>query len=134
LRAVLHAVNNKLVSDVAEEDYNLTDTYDYRIQGSYRGFPDLRFLLTPMPTVEQSQHQQWITRTAAWIADHWKMPPSVAVEDLYYPIPYNPNIATLTNLFDETPARILEPYIPVADAILACLPQEEVTKRFHPRW
>jgi hypothetical protein len=94
-------------------------------QRSYRGFPDLRFVLTPMPAVDQSQQQQWITRTAAWIADHWEMPSSVVVEDLYYQIPYNPYITTLTNLFGEMPAGILEPYIPVADAISASLPLEE---------
>jgi MinD-like ATPase involved in chromosome partitioning or flagellar assembly len=94
-------------------------------QRNYRGFPDLRFVLTPMPAVDQSQQQQWITRTAAWITDHWVMSSSVVVEDLYYQIPYNPSITTLTNLFGEMPAGILEPYIPVADAISASLPPEE---------
>ncbi len=94
-------------------------------QRSYRGFPDLRFVLTPVPAVAPSQHQQWITRTEAWIAEHWEMPSSVVVEDLYYQIPYNTYITTLTNLFGEMPVGILEPYVPVADAISACLPPEE---------
>jgi len=92
-------------------------------QRHYRGFPDLRFVLTPMPAVAQEQQRQWIERTAAWITEHWEWSPSVRVEDLYYQIPYNPAITTLTNLFGEVPTGILEPYIPVADAILACLPQ-----------
>ena len=94
-------------------------------QRSYRGFPDLRFVLTPMPAVAPSQHQQWITHTEAWIAEHWEMPSSVVVEDLYYQIPYNTYITTLTNLFGEMPVGVLEPYVPVADAISACLPPEE---------
>lgn len=98
-------------------------------QRNYRGFPDLRFVLTPMPPVAQSQQQQWIERTATWIAEHWERPSSVPVENLYYQIPYNPDITTLTNLFDEMPASILEPYVPIADAILACLPKETGIKK-----
>jgi len=94
-------------------------------QRRYRGFPDLRFLLTPMPPVAQSLQDLWLARTAAWIADHWEMPSSVVVEDIYYKIPYNANITTLTSLFDAVPVGILEPYIPVADAISACLSQEK---------
>lgn len=93
-------------------------------QRSYRGLPDLRFLLTPMPAVAASQQQLWVTHTASWIADNWEIPTSVVVEDLYYQIPYNPNITTLTNLFNEMPPGILEPYIPLADSISANLPEE----------
>lgn len=94
-------------------------------QRSYRGFPDLRFLLTPMPAVAPSQQQLWVTRTAAWIADNWEMPPSVVVEDLYYQVPYNAGTTMLTDLFHELPPGTLEPYIPLADAISASLPPEE---------
>ena len=93
-------------------------------QRSYHGLPDLRFLLTPMPAVAASQQQLWVTRAASWIADNWQVAPSVVVEDLYHQIPYNPYITTLTNLFDEMPPGILEPYISVADAISASLPEE----------
>src|SRR6266567_1793463 len=92
-------------------------------QRSYRGIPDLRFLLTPMPPVTQSQQQAWAARTGEWIANNWDVPPSVTVDELYYQVPYNPNITTLDSLFGEIPAGILEPYMPVADAITASLPE-----------
>ena len=37
--------------------------------------------------------------------------------------PYNPTITTLENPFDEIPPGILEPYMPVADANAANLPE-----------
>lgn len=92
-------------------------------QRNYCGIPDLRFLLTPMPPVAQSQQQSWTSTTAEWIANNWGVPPSLTVEDLYYPVPYNPNITTLQNLVGEIPPGILEPYMPVADAISASLPE-----------
>jgi MinD-like ATPase involved in chromosome partitioning or flagellar assembly len=92
-------------------------------QRSYHGIPDLRFLLTPMPSVAQSQRQLWVGRTADWIATHWSMPSSVTVEELYYQVPYNPNITTLDNLVGEMPPGILEAYAPIADAISASLPE-----------
>src|SRR5207302_10449835 len=57
-------------------------------QRSYRGIPDLRFLLTPVPPVAQSQQQLWTAYTAEWIANHWGVPPSLTVEELYYQVPY----------------------------------------------
>jgi MinD-like ATPase involved in chromosome partitioning or flagellar assembly/stress-induced morphogen len=92
---------------------------------SYRGIPDLRFLLTPMPVVAPSQHQIWVGHAADWITSHWRMPSSLTVEELYYQIPYNSNIATLDDLVSELPAGILEAYIPVADAITASLPEPQ---------
>src|SRR6266568_3388269 len=92
-------------------------------QRSYRGIPDLRFLLTPVPPVAQSQQQIWTLRTAEWIANNWGVPPALTVEELYYQVPYNPTITTLENLFGEIPPGILEPYMPVADAIAASLPE-----------
>src|SRR6266700_2557189 len=92
-------------------------------QRSYRGIPDLRFLLTPMPPVTQSQQQIWTLRTAEWITNNWGVPPALTVEELYYQVLYNPTITTLENLFGEIPPGILEPYMPVADAIAASLPE-----------
>lgn len=92
-------------------------------QRSYQGIPDLRFLLTPMPPVAQSQQQIWTAQVTEWIANNWDAPPSVPVEELYYQIPYNPAITTLESLFDKTPPGIMEPYMPIADAIAASLPE-----------
>lgn len=92
-------------------------------QRSYRGIPDLRFLLTPVPPVAQSQQQMWIAYTAEWIANNWGVPPSLTVEDLYYQVPYNPTITTLENLFGDILPGVLEPYRQVADAITASLPE-----------
>ena len=96
-----------------------------RKQRSYRGFPDLRFVLTPVPPVALRQQQQWVTRATAWIAEHWERPSSVTVEDIFSQIPYNPYITTLTNLFADLPADVLEPYIPLADSISACVSRVE---------
>jgi cellulose biosynthesis protein BcsQ len=92
-------------------------------QRSYRGIPDLRFLLTPVPPVAQSQQQLWTSYTAEWIANNWGVPPSLTVEELYYQVPYNPTITTLENLFGDILPGVLEPYMPVADAITASLPE-----------
>ena len=92
-----------------------------RKQRSYYGIPDLRFLLTPMPPVARSQQQQWLVKTAEWIADHWDAPASVTIDELYYQIPYNTSITMLLNLTDDIPLGMLEPYMPVADAISGSL-------------
>ncbi len=92
-------------------------------QRSYRGIPDLRFLLTPVPPVAQSQQMIWTLGTAEWITNNWGVPPALTVEELYYQVPYNPTITTLESLFGEIPPGILEPYMPVADAIAASLPE-----------
>jgi MinD-like ATPase involved in chromosome partitioning or flagellar assembly len=94
-------------------------------QRQYQGIPDLRFLLTPMPPVAQTQQQEWLGQAADWITRHWETPASITVDELYYPVPYNPSIITLDSLFAEVPTAILDPYIPVADAISASLPERK---------
>lgn len=93
-------------------------------QRSYRGIPDLRFLLTPMPAVAAIQQQVWIARVAEWIANNWEIPPSVTIDELYYQVPYNPNITTLASLSNDMPPGIPEAYIPLADAITASVPEK----------
>jgi MinD-like ATPase involved in chromosome partitioning or flagellar assembly len=92
-------------------------------QRSYQGIPDLRFLLTPIPAVDQSLQRTWLADTAEWIANNWNIPPSLTVEELYYQIPYNPAITTLTNLSGTTLPGLLETYVPVANTITASLPE-----------
>jgi MinD-like ATPase involved in chromosome partitioning or flagellar assembly/stress-induced morphogen len=94
-------------------------------QRSYNGIPDLRFLLTPMPTVAQSQQQLWVSSAAEWIAEYWEIPLSVSIDELYYQIPYNPNITTLTSLVGNMQPGILEVYQPIADTITASLPEKK---------
>jgi MinD-like ATPase involved in chromosome partitioning or flagellar assembly len=93
-------------------------------QRSYQGIPDLRFLLTPIPAVDQSLQKTWLADTAEWISKNWVIPPSLTVDDLYYQIPYNPTITTLTNLSLSMPPGISETYVPVADTITASLPEK----------
>jgi len=88
------------------------------------GIPDLRFLVTPMPPVTHTQQQEWLGQTAEWITQHWGIPAPVTVDELYYPVPYNPGIITLESLFVEVPTAILDSYVPVADAISASLPEK----------
>jgi MinD-like ATPase involved in chromosome partitioning or flagellar assembly len=92
-----------------------------RKQSDYRGKPDLRFLLTPMPILSADQLDAWITKAEDWIADNWGLPDDVRVGELYYKIFYNPSIAALSSLVS-TPANLLSEYVPIVDAIDASLP------------
>lgn len=92
-----------------------------RKQRDYQGKPDLRFLLTPMPLVAPEQHRTWITRVEDWIEENWGLPSGTTVSELYYEIPYNPSIMTLSSLID-VPKSLLNDYLPIADGIDASLP------------
>lgn len=92
-----------------------------RKQSTYRGKPDLRFLLTPMPILAEEQLGAWITKAEDWIVEHWGLPDSVSVGELYYKIFYNPSIAALSSLVG-APANLLNDYLPIVDAIDASLP------------
>lgn len=87
----------------------------------YQGKPDLRFLLTPMPLVAPEQRQTWITRVEDWIEENWGLPSETTVGELYYEIPYNPSITTLSSLIG-VPRSLLNDYLQIADAIDASLP------------
>jgi MinD-like ATPase involved in chromosome partitioning or flagellar assembly len=93
-------------------------------QREYRGIPDLRFLLTPVPSVNSSQKQIWLGRTEEWITDHWEIPSTLTVKDIYAEVPYNPEITTLENLIRDASQVVLSPYRPIADAITASLPDK----------
>ena len=92
-----------------------------RKRREYQGKPDLRFLLTPMPLVAPEQRQTWITKVEDWIVDNWGLPGETTVGELYYEIPYNPSITTLSSLVN-LPKSLLNGYLPIADAIDASLP------------
>lgn len=92
-----------------------------RKQSDYRGKPDLRFLLTPMPILAEDQLDAWITKAEDWIEEHWGLPNDVTVGELYYKIFYNPSVAALSSLIG-TPANLLSDYLPIVDAIDASLP------------
>ncbi|MGA7934238.1 MAG: AAA family ATPase [Kovacikia sp.] len=92
-----------------------------RKQSDYRGKPDLRFLLTPMPILAEDQLDAWITKAEDWITEHWGLPDGVSIGELYYKIFYNPSIAALSSLVG-TPANLMNDYLPVVDAIDASLP------------
>ncbi|MEQ9551631.1 MAG: AAA family ATPase [Coleofasciculus sp. G3-WIS-01] len=87
----------------------------------YKGKPDLRFLLTPMPLVAPEQRQTWITRVEDWIEENWGLPSEMTVGELYYEIPYNPSITISSSLIDIS-RNLLNNYLPIADAIDASLP------------
>ncbi len=92
-----------------------------RKQSDYRGKPDLRFLLTPMPILAEDQLDVWINKAEDWIIEHWGLPDGVSVGELYYKIFYNPSIAALSSLIS-TPSNLVNDYLPVVDAIDASLP------------
>jgi cellulose biosynthesis protein BcsQ len=91
-------------------------------QRDYQGKPDLRFLLTPMPLVAAEQRQIWISKVEKWLEENWILPSGITVNEVYYEVPYNPNITTLYSLINEVPPSLLNDYLPLADAIDASLP------------
>ncbi|RQH56537.1 ParA family protein [Okeania hirsuta] len=91
-------------------------------QCQYRGRPDLRFVLTPMPAVAAEQRQIWIYEVEDWIEKNWRVPSYTTVNELYYEINYNPNISTLSSLVNDVPKSLLDNYLSIAEVIDASLP------------
>jgi cellulose biosynthesis protein BcsQ len=92
-----------------------------RRQSDYRGKPDLRFLLTPMPIAAEDQLDAWITKVEDWITDHWGLPDGVSVNELYYKIFYNPGIAVASSLVYLS-RNYPDDYLPLVNALDASLP------------
>ncbi|MDJ0737957.1 MAG: ParA family protein [Nostocaceae cyanobacterium] len=93
-----------------------------RKQQKYQGKPDVRFLLTPVPTVAPEQHQILINKVENWIEDNWGLPDEINIGQLYYEVLYNPVITTLSSLVNDIPKSLLDAYLPIADTIDASLP------------
>lgn len=93
-----------------------------RKQKDFKRYPDLRFLLTPMPPVAESQQKIWINEAEDWIEENWDLQQGTSVNDLYYTAPYNPNVVTISNYIDEVPKDVADIYEPLADSIEASLP------------
>ncbi len=92
-----------------------------RKQYQYRGKPDLRFVLTPMPAVATEQRQIWISKVEDWIEENWRVPSYTTVNELYYEVNYNPNISTLSSLVNDLPKSLLDNYLSIAEVIDASL-------------
>lgn len=92
-----------------------------RKQSEYLGKPDLRFLLTPIPPLSKEQLRNWVSKTEDWITDHWELPNDANVEELYYMVSYNPQIAALSHLVD-VPESLTSAYARIVDVIDASLP------------
>jgi hypothetical protein len=56
-----------------------------------------------------------LTKVESWIEDNWGLPVETKVEELYYEILYNPNIATLSSLVNNLSNSLLDDYLPIAD-------------------
>ncbi|NES91291.1 ParA family protein [Okeania sp. SIO2B9] len=95
-------------------------------QCQYRGKPDLRFVLTPMPAVAAEQRQIWISKVEDWIEENWGLSSGITVGELYYEINYNPNISTLSSLVNNLPKSLLDNYLPIAEVIDASLPDVQL--------
>lgn len=90
-------------------------------QRDYQGSPDLRFLLTPIPPFNNDQRQDLIARAEDWIEENWGLQADTSVEELYYTVSYNSDIAALSNLVTGVPKSLLDVYEPIADTIDASL-------------
>ena len=91
-------------------------------QRDYQGKPDIRFILTPIAPVGDELQRNWTNRVENWIEDHWGLPVGTKVEELYYKILYNPNIATLSSLVNNVSNSLLDDYRQIAEVIDASLP------------
>ncbi|MBO0348408.1 AAA family ATPase [Phormidium pseudopriestleyi FRX01] len=91
-------------------------------QRQYRGKPDLRFLLTPMPSVAPDQLQISIDRVENWIEENWGIPQGTTVSELYDKVYYNPSLITLSSLVNDVPDSLITAYLPIAEKIDASLP------------
>lgn len=92
-----------------------------RKQYQYRGKPDVRFLLTPIPPIKELQ-PTWIGKTENWISETWGIPKDLSVGELHTDILYNPAIQTLGSFVEEIPPEILVVYQPMTETISASLP------------
>ncbi|MGD1809170.1 P-loop ATPase, Sll1717 family, partial [Dapis sp. BLCC M126] len=96
-------------------------------QWQYRGKPDLRFVLTPMPAVAAEQRQIWISKVEDWIEENWGLSSGITVGELYYEVNYNPNISTLSSLVNDLPQSLLDNYLSIAEVIDASLPDIQLS-------
>lgn len=92
-----------------------------RKQREYRGKPDIRFLITPIPPVATEQQNMWRSKVESWIEDNWDLQKGMNVKEVYHEVLYNPNIIILSSLVNGVPKSLIDAYIPLADTIDACL-------------
>jgi cellulose biosynthesis protein BcsQ len=93
-------------------------------QYKYKGQPDLRFVLTPMPQVDRTEQDRWEARFENWIEKNWGVPITTNVKELYCTIPYNPSINVLTDLVNNIPEDLISSYQNIATWIDASLPPD----------
>lgn len=93
-------------------------------QQQYRGKPDLRFILTPIPAIDASQRQQWTDQFEAWLSDHWHIPPTLSAAEMYAIARYNPEIQVLQDYLSEPSDVTLAQYDPIIEAITASIPSQ----------
>lgn len=96
-------------------------------QKQYQGKPDVRFLLTPIPSFTPNQYKDLIGTVENWIdqycyEDDLSISPGAKIDELHHTIFYNPIITTLSSLVNDVPKSLLDEYIPIADTIDASLP------------
>lgn len=91
-----------------------------RKQYHYRGKPDVRFLLTPIPPIKELQ-PMWIGKAEKWITDTWGTSEALSVGELHTDILYNPAVPTLKSFVEEIDNEITVSYQPITDTIAASL-------------
>ena len=94
-------------------------------QKQYQGKPDVRFLLTPIPTLPQ--YKELVIKVEKWIDQNcyegdFAISLGPKIDELHHTIFYNPIITTLSSLVNDVPKSLLDEYIPIADTIDASLP------------
>lgn len=88
---------------------------------AYRGTPDLRFVITPVPSTQVLP--EWQTRTYDWIGSHELVSDDFTLSEVCYAIPYSQSIPTLTTLLsDDIELALAAPYRPLVESIRSYLP------------
>lgn len=90
-------------------------------QFDYRGKPDIRFLLTPIPPVDAIQRERWVAHAEDYIMDKWDIPPDLSVEDFHTDVSYNPIVNTVDDFAGEVDNSIVLPYESLLEVINSSL-------------
>jgi MinD-like ATPase involved in chromosome partitioning or flagellar assembly len=91
-------------------------------QKQSHGKPDLRFVLTPMPSVAQEKREEWLVATDDLIADLWGVDADTSAEELRAVIDYQPAITVVKQILQDVREDLQQSYRPIAGFIDAALP------------
>ncbi len=88
---------------------------------SYKGSPELRFVITPVPSTQALA--EWTTRTYDWIGNHNIISEEFTVSEVCYPIPYSQSIPTIQTMLNDVELSLAAPYQSIVKSIQSFIPE-----------